>query len=248
MPFDIGGFIYNGDRIENDARAGIITDGLVLHLDAGIPDSYPRSGTTWFDLTNTQDGSILSDVTFNSSENKFVFPTSTGSNSRILINNNSVLNYSYDNWAYSFWIKQLLDDNGSWAQLFVKGDGNLERRPGVWFYSGETSKLHITWRDASSSQETLDTTNNFMLPINTWHNIVIQSRNGVMMAFKDGVQDANTLSISNRNVNTDGLNIGTLGNYRTLNMEISNFMVYNRGLSDTEIAQNFNAQRARFGV
>ena len=29
----------------------IVTDGLVLCLDAGNPKSYPGSGTTWYDLS-----------------------------------------------------------------------------------------------------------------------------------------------------------------------------------------------------
>jgi len=248
MPFDIGGFIFNGDRIENDARAGIVTDGLVLHLDAGISESYPKSGTTWYDISgNDHEGTILSDVSNLTTPDRFNFITSTGSNSRVTIPHSTDFNYSYDNWAYSFWIKQLVDDNGGWAQLFVKGDGEGWRRPGVWFYNGETSKLHITWRSATESQETLDTSTNFMLPINTWHNIVIQSKGGTMMAFKNGVLDS-SLAISERITNTEPLSIGNVQSYRTLNMEIANFMIYNKGLSDTEITQNFNAQRARFGL
>ena len=32
---------------------GIVTSGLTLYLDAGITSSYPRSGTTWYDLSET---------------------------------------------------------------------------------------------------------------------------------------------------------------------------------------------------
>jgi hypothetical protein len=69
-----------------------------------------------------------------------------------------------------------------------------------------------------------------------------------MMAFKDAVQDANTLPILDRTTNTDPLHIGHRGSYRSLNMEISNFMLYNRSLTDAEIRQNFNALRGRYGI
>jgi hypothetical protein len=227
----------------------IVTDGLVLALDAANPKSYPGSGNTCFDISgNENTATILPDVTFSTSPNKFSFPTSTSTNSRIVMNHSPVMNYSYINWCYSLWIKQLVDDDGDWAQLFIKGDDGGNRRPGVWFASGASSRLHITWNHSSQGQLTLDTTNDFLLPINVWHNIVIQSRNGVMMAFKDTVQDINTLSISERNTTTEPLHIGHRGGYRSLNMEISNFMLYNRSLTDAEIKQNFNATRGRYGV
>ena len=42
------------------AAASIVTDGLVLNLDAGDPASYPGSGTTWTDLSATgRNGTIF---------------------------------------------------------------------------------------------------------------------------------------------------------------------------------------------
>ena len=47
--------------------SGIVTDGLVLHLDAGNPLSYPGSGTTWNDLSgNNNNGTMIGGVTYNS--------------------------------------------------------------------------------------------------------------------------------------------------------------------------------------
>jgi prepilin-type N-terminal cleavage/methylation domain-containing protein len=38
----------------------IVKDGLVLHLDAGNPASYPGTGTTWFDLSgNNNNGTLI---------------------------------------------------------------------------------------------------------------------------------------------------------------------------------------------
>ena len=227
----------------------IVNDGLVLWLDSGNSRSYPGSGSTITDLSGRgNNGTVLTQVSFLTSPTRFNFPTSTSTDSRIFVNHSNDMNYSYLNWCYSFWLRQLVDDNGGWAQLFIKGNDGGNRRPGIWFYSGDSSKLHITWNHSSQAQETLDTTPDFLLPINVWNNIVIQSRDGVMMAFKNGVQDANTLVISERNTTTDPLHIGHRGSYRTLNMEISNFMLYNRSLSQQEININFNALRGRYGI
>lgn len=37
----------------------ISENGLVLYLDAGNPRSYPRSGTTWVDLSGNDNGSFV---------------------------------------------------------------------------------------------------------------------------------------------------------------------------------------------
>jgi len=46
----------------------IVTDGLVLCLDAGNPKSYPGSGTTWTDLSgNSNNGTLVNGVGYNGS-------------------------------------------------------------------------------------------------------------------------------------------------------------------------------------
>ena len=48
----------------------IVTDGLVLALDAASPKSYPGSGTTLFDLSgNGNEGTLTSGPTFSSQNN-----------------------------------------------------------------------------------------------------------------------------------------------------------------------------------
>ena len=46
------------------ATKGIIQDGLVLNLDAGVRDSYD-SGTTWRDLKGSNNGTLTNGPTFN---------------------------------------------------------------------------------------------------------------------------------------------------------------------------------------
>lgn len=41
------------------SAASIVTSGLVMHLDAGNPASYPGSGTTWTDLTGNSNNASL---------------------------------------------------------------------------------------------------------------------------------------------------------------------------------------------
>ena len=53
----------------------IVTDGLVLCLDAAIGKSYPGSGTTWYDLSgNGNNVSLINGPVFNTNnKGSFVF-------------------------------------------------------------------------------------------------------------------------------------------------------------------------------
>ena len=51
----------------------IVTDGLVLCLDAAIGKSYPGSGTTWYDLSGNGNNGTIVNATFNSSNNGTIY-------------------------------------------------------------------------------------------------------------------------------------------------------------------------------
>jgi hypothetical protein len=52
MPIDVSGSIINSASVKSYSFDKISTRGLILHLDASITDSYPESGTTWYDLSD----------------------------------------------------------------------------------------------------------------------------------------------------------------------------------------------------
>jgi len=223
----------------------IVTNGLVLHLDAGNSRSYPGTGTVWTDLTKRgNNGDIKSGVTFANGSLNF---TLDSANEYIDIAHSSDLNYSYLNWAYSLWMKINFDDNGTWTQLFLKGNDNGNRRPGIWFYAGATSRFHCTWNNVGGSQQHMDTTDPITTPIGVWANWVFQSRNGTMMVYKNTVRDSVTLALADRTVNSEPLHIGGY-NYRSPGIDLASFMVYNKSLSDEEIRQNYHATKGRFGL
>ena len=64
---------WRGDTMASSLGAGkMVTDGLVLHLDAANDNSYRRSGTTWRDLSPTAtsasliNGPFVNDSEYNS--------------------------------------------------------------------------------------------------------------------------------------------------------------------------------------
>jgi len=55
------------------AHEQIVTNGLILALDAGNHRSYPGSGTTWYDLIVSDSGTLTNGPTFNSSDGGVLF-------------------------------------------------------------------------------------------------------------------------------------------------------------------------------
>lgn len=235
MPFDIGGFIYNGDRIENDARAGIVTDGLVLHLDAGIPESYPKSGTTWFDLSGDTDGTLTNGPTYNGvNGGVFVFDGVDDyvvGGTTLNINNSVTLEAFINPHSYPSGGGFIISNIGYYLEL--KNNGVLRS----YFYGLSSQGYH----DGTVT-----------IPLNTWSRVAVVRNNSdnTIKHYVNGVLD-NTISNITGTIN-NGVQNYQIGAYAgggySYSGKISNVGVYNRALTSTEITQNFNAQRARFGV
>ena len=86
----------------------LVSDGLVLNLDAGDPRSYPSSGTTWTDLSGSGNTGTLSTCTYNNGNGgALVF---NGTSDYVTCGNGSVLNFGRNNFNISCWIKTSATD------------------------------------------------------------------------------------------------------------------------------------------
>ena len=88
---------------------------------------------------------------------------------------------------------------------------------------------------------------------NVWVNIVgTYTFGGAMVLYRNGVIDATGTGPASISYSTQNFGIGTRtfdGAYQyPWNGQISNVQLYNRALSATEVAQNFNALRSRYGI
>jgi len=232
----------------------VLSDGMILNLDMANPAVWDGSSSVIRDGNgHGPDGWIGTSVTPRyprTHRSAFQWPhaSTDSAAAQIEFAHRKEFNYNYQNWCYIIWLRQLNDDNGGWAQFFIKGNDGGNRRPGVWFYSGATSRFHLTWRASGQSQQSVDTASDFLDPINTWYHITIQSRNSIMGAWRNGIADGNTITIADRNFNTQPLHIGYRGDYRSLGMEIGSFRVFNRSFTDAEIQSDYEATRWRYGV
>jgi hypothetical protein len=222
----------------------IVTDGLVLALDAADRNSYPGSGTTWSDLSgNNIIGTLTNGPTFNSANGGSIF--TDGTDDWIPI---SYTGSAADSYTFSAWFN---NDNYSETK-FILGRG----RDGA----GNGWSLHLAITTTGTAQAGavptvpsvvgLGTAGTIVLALNTWYHITgVWTAGSSIRCYVNGVLDG-TVSTSGTSLrtSTNGWWIGSLTTTNFTSGYNAVAQVYNRALSTTEILQNYNAQKSRFNL
>jgi hypothetical protein len=233
----------------------IVTDNLVLCLDAANRKSYSGSGNTWFDLSgNNRYGNILNGPTFtNDTSQCFSFD---GSNDMITINNGGSLAWLPDGslglsqFTIDMWVKSS-DTSGVLYTKPWNGNGQYN----IFVYS---NSLYVSTGSGSSTISFGRQVSN-----GTWTNIVCWA-NGTQIGYyinynqHSGNQNHGLLSTipssGNADITTGLMTLYPYGDGWVGNTSFSILgllavcKVYNRTLTAQEIQQNFNALRGRFGI
>jgi hypothetical protein len=214
----------------------IVTDGLVLCLDAADKKSYPGSGTTWFDRSgNGNNGTLVNGPTFSSINGGSVVFDGTNDyvDTSPIIASNSFFTISA--WVY------LASGAGNFPMIAsVKSGGGISFF-GIRIGSNGTVGFNL-YLDG------LQTANQNVPLINTWYNAVAVY-DGSAKVYVNSV----LLSQSSAGSSTGfpgGVWIGNgslLGN-SFWKGNIAQYSIYNRALTPQEITQNFNATRGRFAI
>jgi hypothetical protein len=215
-------------------------------VDAGASISYPGSGTTWTDISgNGNTGTLVNGPTYSAANGgSIVFD---GTNDYINLGNPSSLNI-VGNFTVSAWVNANVINGGAnvWYTIFDKGyDGSIAQL----YFRFTSGQLQIgSFRE--SGQATFGTSYTG-LSINTWYNVVGQYNGSSWILYVNGAQVAITTTTgilqSTAPCGIGGAYIQT-GYARFFNGKIPQVLVYNRALSSTEISQNFNALKWRYGI
>jgi hypothetical protein len=219
-----------------------VTNGLVLALDAADKNSYPGSGTVWSDLTgNRNSGSLVNTPTFSSNNGGYF--TFNATNQYASGSNNTILDsqtITMESWNYPSSIIQ----NGF---LFEKGAVNTQYSN---FYNGD-GNFYFRTTGLSSPSDLIFTVSSY-ISVNTWNHIVCTYSGGNKNIYVNNqlaaMQTGLTGTIS---TNNSGFFVGAYNSASPsyfFNGRIAIIKVYNRALSSTEVAQNYNAQKSRFGL
>ena len=219
----------------------IVTDGLVLYLDAANTHSYPPpyNGTTWTDLAGTNNGTLVNGPTFNSGNGgSIVFD---GVNDYIQVSDiNNISQLSVESWVYA-------NSVGSYNAIASQFRANaFSLSSWVLETVGSDIRLYI----ANGSSLVYSST---PFDISAWVHIIGTFDGTTARIYKNGIAGATTgttaaINNSNLNINIGALynSGGTEGSDGRWNGKISNVKLYNRALNATEILQNYNATKGRY--
>ena len=208
----------------------IVQNGLVAVFDAGSTRSYPGTGTVWYNLIGTVNGTLSASsigtttagtMTFDGVDDSIDIPLTSATNLFTVIGvtqrtnaaSGRIISGKNNNWLLGQWDSYM-------RQYFAAG----------W----------VTGYGASPGSNTTDD-----LQTHIWCGTGNVSGNAYRF------RDDNVEYTTNTTSGTSGPNGFSLGRYAPSNSEyatgtITVLLVYNRVLTDAEIDQNFNAQRTRF--
>ena len=238
----------------------IVRDGLVLYLDAGSPNSYQGSGTTWKDISKfyQNDGTLINSPTFDSGNGGSIVFDGVDDYVNILGNGSGSI-FETQTFTISCWVnitEYVNRDNVLWDWSFTSHTQPYYCQHFRVQYFASNAILFAGWNssgvystDSSFTTEgTNDQSLNYSLPSGI-HNIVWTRSSTQNVFYVDGVELC-TKTISNSiNYYNTPIRIGK-GNYSPAYFKGNYFTnhFYNRALTQTEITQNFNALRGRYGI
>lgn len=215
----------------------IVTDGLVLCLDAANKRSYPQTGSVWSDLSGNGNHGTLQNMQNNFNSVNRGSLTFDGGNESVSIGVNPATLVGNGNPATIYaWFYSYATD-----QRMILGQGTTDR-----FYIEQYNRsgsLVAHWgfgdsQNSSSSQAFLST--------NTWYNYTATYDGSVAKGYLNAV-NTDTTSIGGSKNYGGGLSVGSWGNNGYFfSGRISTVNVYNRALTADEVRQNYEATVGRY--
>jgi hypothetical protein len=229
----------------------IVTDGLVLYLDAANTKSYVSGSTTWNDISRGgNNGTLVNGPTFSSLNGGSIvfdgvddYVTDIGTTSTFsFIQNTGV-------FTINAWVKPNVLGT---AMYFIGNNDGTSDAKGFFIGKLSNNRFNFTLTYGVSGQNIL----NFQL-VNyytdtNWVNVTISSNGLNAIAYKNGTRfgTSNNITILSTGDSTRNLSVGRINNFNSSYWggSIAQTSIYNRALTAQEVLQNYNATKSRFGL
>lgn len=228
----------------NIVAPGIVTDGLVFHVDAGNYESYPIAGTTWYDLSDRRNNGTLTNgpvyarngggtIVFDGTNDYVAFGTSLPDfTTQLTIN---------------VWAK--ISGSPTDGIFCTKGENDASLTSNFGFQIGLVNNQVIFYaKRAGFGYTTTSSSNSYWT--NSVNNYVVTYNAGSLIFYKNGASfSSHTFGLTTLPATSGPLYIGFLKGYTGyFPGDIYFEQLYSRALTPTEVAQNYNALRARFNI
>jgi hypothetical protein len=244
----------NYEALKSKFTNTIVQQGLVLNLDAGNPYSYAAAGSDWFDVSGNNNTSLLVGTTL---------PTFSNTNGGILIYDGDTQYSRTPSPSNNFaWTPSGVGLNNMTIDLWIKttdGSGTILSKP--WSGNGEYNfgLGHQGFSIVIGNQT--NTLGFSSILTGNWINLVIVVSPTQYGAYINGVQNTaltnhgitnNTPTYGNGQIELTLMTLYPYGGGGNAGFStqgnIGSFRIYNRVLSASEVLQNYNATKGRFGL
>jgi hypothetical protein len=242
---------------------GIVTDGLVFNVDAGFTPSYPKNGTTWYDVGGSNNGTLTNGPTFNSGDGgSIVFD---GADDYVTFPSSSDFNFSSNDFSFecfTFFDSSTSSDNtyrniftignnfntiSSWMTLtkWRSGLGNGV----VLDYAYNGGRYVITTSTTIPSPNVRYTVSSPLYSVNNkWTHFIATMNSNTLTLYINGTS-VGDVTVDNKWDITMDAKIGVDGYSSYMKGKIPIVRLYkNKSLSADEVLQNYNATKGRFGL
>ena len=238
----------------------IVTDGLVLALDAANPKSYPGSGTTWYDLSGNGNHFTLFGAPTLSSAGHFIFDgTNDYARSTATLNLSSLTTVTV-----LIWFKPVSYPSSGVLDFIYEHTPNFNSDTGGFVHTYNDTSLsqnyQIFFSNRGSAGYNIGVWDKSLFSDLGWkHSAGVVDRN--QPSVENSLYVNGTLATAtsnpfpgyaNDNTNTFAnayFYIGTRGGATYFaDMNVAGIQIYNRALTASEIEQNYLAQKSRFGL
>lgn len=226
--------------MEITTKETIVTNNLVVHVDADNRDSYPGSGTTWADLSgNGRNGTLTS--------------TAIDYNKQSLIFNggNEFVTFSQYDFGNEFTLNCFIKPSNisNIRALFSNSSTGVATNGVRIFINLENQSSRTLHMEIGNGSSGLYVSTGAIITYDTWQHVAftLNKNTSKGIIYHNGIKvTESTLSFTNYNTNAV-FRFGAIGNGGYVYVgALANYLLYNRALTESEIKQNYDNQKGRF--
>jgi len=244
----------------------IVTDGLVLYLDAANQNSYVSGSTSWNDISRGgNNGTLTNGPTYSSANGgSIVFDGVDDYIDNIGTTSTFDFIFSTGTFTVSFWLKKPINN----ARYSIAGNTLVNAEKGFWMiveygisgYGNNCLRFQVPGNATNTRLIAGSTNDNTIGTDWTYCVFTCQNPSKIGQWYINGIASTTTTRVGTGNANQGTyysgpaartLNVGRANSTSTLipfNGNIAQFSIYNRSLSASEVLQNYNATKTRFGI
>lgn len=225
----------NGPKLATD-------NPIQFYLDAGNSKSYPGTGTVWNDLSiNGNNGTLTNGPTYSSANGgSIVFD---GVNDYVTTSNTNLAASFTGDMTAEVWFK-ISATSSDWVRVIGTGGNTGNRTFGLWYNNPGN---YLLWqRYGGPADPSILITS--ALSLNTWYYFAATTSGTAHALYLNNSKIGTATASGPWTASSENITLGYAGFHAYINGNIALGRLYGKGLTSSEILQNYNANRGRFGL